>query len=186
MTVYKGIDAKIPQGKIVSHFIIGDGNCGFRSIAYCLFEDEELHYSVRTAACRAIRGNTASFINKVEGLNSTGTNTTANQSVEDYLADKTIVAQHAGQIERWCDENLLQGAALAYSTQIRIYTHYNGENVLLVLDPMNVTAGKSIGIVQNGGHYEVLLDDILDDGAVDEEFEVSVVFFLSPIRFILS
>jgi hypothetical protein len=176
MTVYKGVDAKIPQGKITSDFIVGDGNCGFRSIAYCLFEDQELHYSIRTAACNAIKRNAASFINKVEGLNSTGTNISANQSVEDYLADKTIVAQHAGQIERWCDENLLEGAALAYSTQIRINTRYNGEDVLLVLDPMNVTAGKSIAIVQNGGHYEVLIDDILDDGAADEEIEVSVLF----------
>lgn len=179
MTVYKGIDAKIPQGKIVSHFIIGDGNCGFRSISYCLFEDQELHYSIRTAACNAIKGNATSFINKVEGLNSTGTNDTANQTVLEYLADKTKVSEHAGQIERWCDQNLLEGAALAYSTQIRIYTQYNGENVLLVLDPMNVAAGKSIAIVQNGGHYEVLLDDILDEGAADEEFEVSVLFFFS-------
>ncbi len=97
MSVYKGIDAKIPQGKIVSHFITGDGNCGFRSIAYCLFKDQELHHFVRTAACEAIKGNATSFLNKIGGLNSTGSNTTANQSVEDYLADKATVSQHAGQ-----------------------------------------------------------------------------------------
>ena len=173
MTMYKGVDAKIPQGKIVSHFIIGDGNCGFRSISYCLFEDQELHYSIRTAACNAIKGNATSFINKVEGLNSTGTNDTANQTVLEYLADKTKVSEHAGQIERWCDQNLLEGTALAYSTQIRIYTQYNGENVLLVLDPMNVTAGKSIAIVQNGGHYEVLLDDFESFNSFGESFELS-------------
>jgi hypothetical protein len=144
MTVYKGVDAQIPQGKLTSDFITGDGNCGFRSIAYCLFGDEKQHHFVRTAACEAIKGNATSFLNKVEGLNSTGTNATANQSIEEYLADKTIVAQHAGQIERWCDENLLQGAGLAYSTQIRVYTRYNGEDVLLVLDPINVINGKSI------------------------------------------
>ncbi|KAJ3137620.1 hypothetical protein HK100_000595 [Physocladia obscura] len=160
MHIYRGIDARIPPGMMASSFIKPDGNCGFRAIAHCFFNDQESHPHIREAACWIIRDKAQSFLGKVEGLNSTGTVVNENLSVCEYLAAKILVAEHAGQVERWIDENLLEASAYAYSCQIRIFTVYNNEPVLLVLDPVNATSGKSLSLVHTGSHYEVLTNKI--------------------------
>jgi hypothetical protein len=160
MTLYRGQDATIPAGKVVSNFIRGDGNCGFRSIAHCLFQNQNQHNLIRRAACLAIRQYSGSFMAKPGGLEAMNM---GDQSVDDYLASKSQVAVNAGQRERWIDGNLLEAAALAYKFQLMIYTQQGQERLLLVLDPVNAIPGNSISIVQIGGHYEVLIDTPVEE-----------------------
>ena len=159
----------LPPRTRISDFIIGDGNCGFRAFANGLFGDQSYHNLIRNAACRTIAENGESFAGIPGGFNSSGTEQTFNQTVDEYLNDKQRLASNALDVECYCDLPLLQAAAIAYRQPVNLYSR-NDNNAFDVfydlheLRPTNALAEtEPITLVHFGAHYEVLVP------AADEE-----------------
>ncbi len=154
--------ATIPPNHAISGFITGDGNCGFRALSHELFDgDQEQHYAVRLASCLALVEHQESFnLMNPQGFDSSGLNNQAHQTLEEYLEHKRLSAESARDNDRWADEIMIQGVALAYGRSINVYSRFpDGNFVLSHFRPINALPGlEPITIVhQNANHFEVLI-----------------------------
>lgn len=158
----------LPPGTQVSHFIRGDGNCGFRAIAHCLWggedgvvdpNDDIAHIAVRQAACDTLVQFQHLF--HVQ-WNSTGTPNTANQNFAQYVTAKQTPANSAQDTSSYCDEIMITAASINYHRRINLYKRYfTNQNVmayqLYEFLPQDVQDDNPINIVHYGNHFEVLV-----------------------------
>jgi hypothetical protein len=164
----------LPAGTQVSTFIRGDGNCGFRAIAYYVWGDQEGHEQVRRDACQIIASNYPSFRYIPGGLMSSINR--QNQEINDYLTYKWEVAAGATDVDRYCDQALIQAAAIHYGRRINVYDLAdNGSAYLSEFVPTNAQEGHlPFSIVHYRNHFEVLelVPGHLDNNLNEQEQQV--------------
>lgn len=91
MTTYKHFDITP---------IIGDGNCLFRSVSYCLYGHQENHYDIRLECISNVMKQWHRYSDYIIGDPTYGQNFNIRNSA-DYERVMTVFGQDAGHVE-WC------------------------------------------------------------------------------------
>ena len=123
--------------------ILGDGNCQFRAIAHQLDQlypdprsNPHNHVDVRRAIVNHISANGAMYDNPMY---------LDNETLTQYMARMSQVAQDATRRAQFGDNLTLQAAADLYNTNIELFNSANGE-ILQTIQPSNGGDNNNNGI----------------------------------------
>uniref|UniRef100_A0A915EAM7 OTU domain-containing protein n=1 Tax=Ditylenchus dipsaci TaxID=166011 RepID=A0A915EAM7_9BILA len=134
--------------------ILGDGNCGFRALSFCLFGSEEYHAFVRSTI--------ADYLQKHKGEAWCGIFIPDLADQERHIEDMTHPAKDASEVEKWAENYDLAAAAKVFNVNVLVWS---GLGCSLYTPSMDDSLANeqdrnlpSLPIKYSPGHFEVVLD----------------------------
>lgn len=129
------------------NLIIGDGNCGFRALAYYLYGDQEMHSLLRQRAVETIRNNVF-FRNQI----------LPEISQDEYLRHMSQDDARAEHVDRWMTDLEIQAIAYTYRRQIMVISE-SSNTAVEVFTPVELENISPIFIYHLPGHYEIFCNE---------------------------
>uniref|UniRef100_A0A915CMX8 OTU domain-containing protein n=1 Tax=Ditylenchus dipsaci TaxID=166011 RepID=A0A915CMX8_9BILA len=134
--------------------ILGDGNCGFRALSFCLFGSEEYHAFVRSTI--------ADYLQKHKSEAWCGIFIPDLADQERHIEDMTHPAKDASEVEKWAENYDLAAAAKVFNVNVLVWS---GLGCSLYTPSMDDSLANeqdrnlpSLPIKYSPGHFEVVLD----------------------------